>query len=174
MGFTPTSGLMMGTRSGDLDPSAVLFLMGERGYSVSRMRELLNHQSGLLGVSGVSSDMEELLRRAPQDSSAEEAIQLFSFQARRHLGALTAALGGVDTLVFTGGIGENAPRIRRLICKGLNHLGAHLDPYKNARNAPLISGRNSAVEVRIIPTNEEQAIARHAFRILSETGDRRL
>jgi acetate kinase len=168
MGFTPTSGLVMSTRCGDLDPSVVLYLIEQRGLAPAAVRDLLNRQAGLLGVSGETSDMQDLLRREGSDARAAEAVALFCYRARQHLGALAAVLGGLDALVFSGGIGENAPPIRARICEGLAHLGIAVDVARNEANAPVISGDGSPVTVRVMNTNEERMIARHTGRALRE------
>jgi acetate kinase len=160
MGLTPAGGLMMGTRSGDLDPGVILYLIEEKGLPASRARDVVNRQAGLLGVSGVSSDMQDLLRKEAHDPRAAEAIALFCYQAKKFLGALAAVLGGVDTLVFTAGIGEHAPSIRQRICEGMEFLGIRLDPERNRANASRISSRESAATVRVIKTDEEIMIAR--------------
>jgi acetate kinase len=167
MGFSPTGGLVMSTRSGDLDPEVVVYLGQHPPRSPLAVSQLLNHRAGLLGVSGTTGDMQELLRRAPMDRRADEAVELFSYQARKSLGALAAVLGGIDTLVFTGGIGENSPEIRRRISDGLGHLGARVDPRKNARNRPIISTRGSRVVIRVIPTDEERVVASQTQEVLS-------
>jgi acetate kinase len=161
MGFTPTGGFMMGTRSGDLDPGVLLFLMREEGYDTSRIDRLVNHQAGLLGVSGISPDMKTLLERRKEEPSADLAIKMFCYQARKHIGAFAAALGGLDTLVFTGGMGENAPPVRFGICEGLHHLGITMDPEQNNRNAGIISEPSAPCMVRVMHTNEDLVIARH-------------
>src|SRR5215217_6936209 len=135
MGFTPTGGLVMGTRSGDLDPGVPLFLLEERGMSPTEVSDLLNKQAGLLGVSGTSADMRDLLEREPEDGRAAEAVALFCYQAKKFLGALAAALGGLDALVFTGGIGEHSAPVRERICEGLGFLGIRLDADRNAAHA---------------------------------------
>lgn len=168
MGFTPTSGLVMSTRCGDLDPSVVLYLIEERGFAPAAARDLLNRKAGLLGVSGETSDMQDLLQREASDARAAEAVALFCYRARQHLGALAAVLGGLDVLVFSGGIGENARPIRARICEGLAHLGIAVDAARNEANAPVISGDGSPVTVRVIHTNEERMIARHTGRALRE------
>ncbi len=160
MGFTPAGGLMMATRSGDLDPGVIVHLLRHKGLTTDALDALVNRQSGLLGISGTAGDMATLVRAAPEDSRAAEAVALFCYIARKHLGALVAALGGLDTLVFTAGIGEHAPSVRQAICDGLGVLGIKLDPAANAGNAPVISAADSAVSVRVIPTNEEIVIAR--------------
>jgi acetate kinase len=165
MGFSPTGGLVMGTRSGDLDPSVVLFLAEERHFSTDRLRRLFNQESGMLAVSGRSPDMEELLRRSRPGNSACRAIDLFCYQVEKHVAGLTVPLGGLDTFVFTGGIGENAPRVRAQICQGLSHLGLRLDAPRNRRNERVISTSASTVRVLVIPTDEEYEIARAAFKV---------
>ncbi len=161
MGFTPTGGFMMGTRSGDLDPGILLFLMKAEGYDLSRLDQLVNHQAGLLGVSGISPDMKTLLEKREEQPSAELAVRMFCYQARKHIGALAAVLGGLDTLVFTGGMGENAPPVRLGICEGLRYLGVAVDPGRNGRNAAIISAPSCPCIVRVLPTNEDLMIARH-------------
>jgi acetate kinase len=139
MGFTPTGGLVMGTRSGDLDPSVPLFLLEERSLTPTQVSDLVNKQAGLLGVSGASADMRDLLERGASDPRAAEAVALFCYQAKKFLGALAAALGGLDALVFTGGIGEHSSTVRERTCEGLGFLGIRLDPDRNAEHAPVIS-----------------------------------
>jgi acetate kinase len=159
MGFTPASGLVMGTRTGDLDPGLVRFLARTEAMTDDQFDNLVNHESGLLGISETSSDVRDLLRRQSVDSRAAEAIELFCYQAKKWTGAFAAALGGLDTLVFSGGIGENAPEIRRRICEGLGFLGIALDEGRNASSALLISTDQGPVKVRVIPTDEERMIA---------------
>jgi acetate kinase len=161
MGFTPTGGLMMGTRSGDLDPGVILFLLENRGLSPTAVRDLLNRQAGLLGASGITSDMRDLLAKERENTQAGEAVALFCYQAKKFLGALIAVLGGLDTLIFTAGIGESAPPIRWRICEGMEFLGIRLDSVRNEQNAAVISHDNSPVTVRVMKTNEELMIARH-------------
>ncbi len=161
MGFTPTSGLVMSTRCGDLDPAVVLHLMESYGMDRKQVHALITQKSGLLGVSGFSSDMQELLHREDRDSAAAEAVELFCYRARKHAAALTAALGGLDTLVFTGGIGENSPAIRSRICRGLEFLGVDIEAARNQENSEVVSSDGSRVTVRVIKTNEELMIARH-------------
>jgi acetate kinase len=168
MGFTPTGGLVMGTRSGDLDPSVPLFLLEERGMSPTEVSDLLNKQAGLLGVSGTSADMRDLLDREPDDGRAAEAVALFCYQAKKFLGALAAALGGLDALVFTGGIGEHSATVRERICEGLEFLGIRLDPERNAAHAPVISSDDAAVTVRVVPTDEDLMVARHTRRLIEQ------
>jgi acetate kinase len=166
MGFTPASGLVMGTRTGDLDPGVGYFLARTEGMTAAQFQHLVNHESGLLGVSGTSSDLRDLLARAAADPRAAEAVELFCYQARKWIGAFAAALGGLDTLVFSAGIGENAPGIRERICHELGFLGIRLDRRRNARNAAVISARSSRVRVRVIPTDEELMIARSVADVL--------
>jgi acetate kinase len=170
MGFTPTGGLVMGTRPGDLDPGVLLYLLQPGGPSPNELNTLLNKQSGLLGVSENSADMQDLLNRENQDDRAAEAVALFCYQAKKFLGALIAALGGLDTLVFTAGIGEHAAPVRERICAGLDFLGIQLDPERNAQSAPIISRDGSPVVVRVMHTDEDLMIARHTYRIISRTG----
>jgi acetate kinase len=167
MGFTPTAGLVMGSRSGDLDPGLVSYLAQTEKMTAAQFQAMVNHRSGLLGVSETSPDMRDLLARETQDARAAEAVALFCYQARKWVGAFAAALGGLDTLVFAGGIGDGAPVVRERICDGLGFLGIELDPRRNAQNAPLISRDSGAVRVRVIQTDEELVIARSAVRILS-------
>jgi acetate kinase len=161
MGFTPAGGLMMGTRPGDLDPGVLLYLLREEGLGVPELDALINRRSGLLGVSGTSPDMRELLDHEEEDPGAAAAIGLFCYLATKQLGAMVAALGGLDALVFSGGIGEHAPAIRERIGAGAAHLGVKLDPERNRRGTELISAPGSAVAVRVLPTDEELVIARH-------------
>ncbi len=168
MGFTPTGGLLMGTRSGDLDPGVVLFLLEQRGLTPPEVADLVNKRAGLLGVSGTTSDMRELLDREANDPRAAEAVELFCYQAKKFLGALAAALGGLDALVFTGGIGEHSATVRGRICEGLGFLGVRLDPEANASHAPVISGDDAAVSVRVVPTDEDLMVARHTRRLIEQ------
>ena len=166
MGFTPLGGLMMSTRSGDLDPGVLLYLLNEKKFSAERARQLVHLEAGLLGVSGRSADMEELLKRESSDPPAAEAVALFCYLARKHLAALAATLDGLDTLIFTAGIGENSPPIRSRICRGLDFLGILLDENQNEKNAAIISQAKSPVKVRVMKTNEELMIARHTRALL--------
>jgi acetate kinase len=161
MGFTPTAGLMMSTRSGDLDPGIILYLLREKGVDLSSVNDIVNERGGLLGVSGVSADMKDLLDEEATNPQAAEAVALFCYQAKKFLGALSAVLAGLDTLVFTGGIGENAPPVRERICQGMEFIGIQLDPSRNRANAPIISHDDSRATVRVMKTNEELMIARH-------------
>jgi acetate kinase len=167
MGFTPTGGLVMSTRAGDLDPGLVYYLARTERMTAARFQKMVNHESGLLGVSGISSDVRDLLGREADDVRAAESVALFCYQAKKWIGSFAAALAGLDTLVFAGGIGENAPSIRERICQGLDFLGIELDEPRNAENAPLISSDASRVKVRVIRTDEELMIARSVTRILS-------
>jgi acetate kinase len=166
MGFTPASGLVMSSRSGDLDPGLVSYLARTEQMSATQFQKMVNHESGLLGVSETSSDMRDLLDRETKDLRAAEAVTLFCYQARKWIGAFAAALGGLDTLVFAGGIGENAPPVRQRICDGLGFLGIELDPERNAKSAPLILSEAGPVKVRVIRTDEELMIARSTAHVL--------
>ncbi len=166
MGFTPTAGLVMSTRTGDLDPGLVYYLARTEHTTAARFQQMVNHESGLLGVSETSSDMRDLLAREAHDVRAAEAIALFCYQSKKWIGSFTAVLGGLDTLVFAGGIGENAPRVRARICEGLSFLGIELDQKRNAKNAPLISPDTGRTRVRVIRTDEELMIARSVTRVL--------
>ena len=166
MGFTPTGGFMMGTRSGDLDPGVLLHLLTHEGYDVAAIQRLVDHEAGLLGVSGISPDMKTLLDARAGTLAAAEAIELFCHQLRKYVGALAAVLGGIDTLVFTGGIGEHAAPVRWEACRGLEHLGIRLDPGRNARHEPVVSAAGSACTVRIVHTDEDLMIARHTRAVL--------
>jgi acetate kinase len=167
MSFTPAAGVPMSTRSGDLDPGLVWYLARTDGLDAKRFSEMVNSQSGLLGVSETSFDMRDLLDRETQDVRAAEAIALFCYQVKKWIGAFAAALGGLDTLVFAGGIGEGAPLIRERICDELGFLGIELDQERNAKNAPLISLDAGHVKVRVIHTDEELMIARSTARVLN-------
>ena len=169
MGFTPASGLVMSSRSGDLDPGLVSFLARTEQMSASQFQEMVNHASGLLGVSETSSDLRDLLARESDDVRAAEAVALFCYQVKKWIGSFAAALGGLDTLVFAGGIGENAALIRERICEGLDFLGIELDPKRNAKNASLISADAGLIAVRVIRTDEEVMIARSTVRVLGLT-----
>ncbi|MBZ5493880.1 MAG: acetate/propionate family kinase [Acidobacteriia bacterium] len=160
MGMTPSGGFMMGTRSGDLDPGVLIHLLKE-GYPADRLEALVDQEAGLLGVSGQTSDMKTLLQESQTDSAARMAVQMFAYQVRKFIGAYAAVLNGLDTLVFTGGIGERAAEIRIKICFGLEYLGVALDTQANARNAEVISPPNSQCAVRVVQTDEDLMIARH-------------
>ena len=169
MGFSPTGGLVMGTRSGDLDPSVLVYAQRTLEMTTDAMGDLVNRESGLIALSETTHDMRSLLAREPDDPRAADAIGLFCYSARKALGGLIAVLGGLDVLVFTGGIGEHAPAVRARICDSLGCFGIELDADLNAGNAALIS-RNPAVQVRVIPADEERMLARHACRFLRTEG----
>ncbi len=164
MGLTPTGGIPMGTRTGDLDPGVLLYLLREKGMTPSELEELVDRQSGLVGVGG-HSDMRTLLRERSHDPRAALAVAIFGYAVRKSIGAMCAALGGLDLLVFTGGIGEHAAEVRADACEGLGVLGVTLDPERNARGDRVISSEKSRVVVRVVDTNEDLVIARHAFRM---------
>jgi acetate kinase len=166
MSFTPTSGLVMSTRSGDLDPSLAPYLERTAHMNSKQFFEIVNHRSGLLGVSEISSDMRDLLAQEGHDIRAAEAVAPFCYQAKKWVGSFAAALGGLDTLVFAGGIGENAPAVRTRICDGLGFLAVELDQSRNAAAAGVISTDASRAKVRMIRTDEELMIARSVRRIL--------
>ena len=170
MGFSPTGGLVMGTRVGDLDPSVPFYLMRSAGLSADDASALLNTKAGMLAVSETSGDMRDLLDKESSDPRAAEAVALFCYQAKKCIGALAAALGGLDTLVFTGGIGEHAAPVRARICVGLEFLGIGVDPERNAAHAAVISPDDAAVAVRVIPTDEDLMIARHTYALVSNEG----
>jgi len=164
MGFTALEGLMMGTRSGSIDPGVLLYLMDERGMDARAIEKLLYSQSGLLGVSGISSDMRALL--ASDDPRAKLAVDLYLYRIRREMGSLAGALGGVDAVVFTAGIGENSSVIRERVLTDAAWLGVRMNKGANAKGGPRISATTSRVSAWTIPTNEELMIARHTRRIL--------
>ncbi len=167
MGFSPAGGLVMSTRSGDLDPGVILFLLQQEHMSADEIRKMVNRRSGLLGLSGRSDDMRDLLGAAEAgDGASHMAVDLFCYQARKHLGALAAVLGGLDTLVFTGGIGEHSPDIRARICDGLGFLG--IGDLKNREGQQVISTDGARVVVRVMKTNEEVMIARQTCRVLKD------
>lgn len=166
MGFTPTAGVPMGTRSGDLDPGLVEYLARTEIMDAKAFNELVNFKSGLLGVSETSADMRDLLAMEAEDPRAAEAVALFCYQVKKCIGSYAAALGGLDTLVFAGGIGELAPVVRARICAGLGFLGIELDASTNERSADLISADGGRVIVRVIRTNEELVIARSVCNVL--------
>jgi len=166
MGFTPTAGLVMSTRSGDLDPGLAPYLARTEQMTTKQFYEMVNHESGLLGVSETSPDMRDLCASEAADVRAAEAVALFCYQAKKWIGSFAAALGGLDTLVFAGGIGENAPLVRARICEGLGFLGVELNETRNAKSAGVISKDASRVAVRVIRTDEELMIARSVVRML--------
>ncbi|CAG9186279.1 Acetate kinase [Cupriavidus pampae] len=169
MGFTAVDGLPMGTRSGSLDPGVILFLMDELKLDVRAVEDLLYRKSGLLGVSGISSDMRDLL--ASDVPRARLAVALYTYRIGRELGSLAAALQGLDALVFTAGVGENAAYIRQQVCQQAAWLGVALDIEANARGEPLLSSASSRVAVRVIPTDEELMIARHTRAVAFRSKD---
>ena len=166
MALTPSAGLMMSTRSGDIDPGLVSFLTRSEQMTAEQFDRMINRESGLLGISETSSDMRDLLAREAEDVRAAEAVALFCYQAKKGIGAYAAALGGLDTLVFAGGIGENAAPVRSRICAGLGFLGIELDELRNADHAQVISTDTSRVAVRVIRTDEELMIARSVCHVL--------
>lgn len=166
MGFTPLGGLVMSTRPGDMDPGVFLYLLQSKGMAPSALDALFNQKSGLIGVSGTSSDMRDLLGRAASDTHAAEAVDLYCYSARKALGGLSVALNGLDTVVFTGGIGEHAAEIRRRICERLTVLGIEIDAARNEADASVISSDASRVTVRVMKTDEEVMIARHTLSAL--------
>jgi len=185
MGFTPAGGIMMGMRTGDLDPGVIWWILQQEGLSAAQLSDLVNHQSGLLGVSGISSDMQDLLARESGDVAAAEAVEMFCYQVRKAIGAFAAVLGGVDALVFSGGIGERSAVIRSRVCTGMEYLGIQLDQGANERNGLLISGAEGLgdgqvdgpgsgrvggwVRVYAIPTDEEKMIARYTKTVLYDS-----
>lgn len=167
MGFTPLEGLLMGTRSGDLDPSLILYIMGKEGLSLSEAGTLLNKHSGLIGISGESSDMREILASVKDEQKrAIYAFEIFCYRIKKYVGAYSAAMGGLDALVFTGGIGENSSEVRAEVCKNLEYLGIKLDKLKNENRENIISDNSSRVKVYRIPTNEELVIAMDTSKIV--------
>jgi acetate kinase len=169
MGFTPTGGIPMSTRSGDLDPGLVWYLARTENVTAKKFNEMVNFQSGLLGVSETSSDMQDLLEHETEDKRAAEAVALFCYQVKKWIGAFAAALGGLDTLVFAGGIGENAPQVRARICDGLGFLGIEFEEKRNVVNAAVISSEVSQVTARVIHTDEEWMIAKTVCHVLGLT-----
>jgi len=166
MSFTPTAGVPMSTRTGDLDPGLVWYLARTEKMSSKEFNDMVNFQSGLLGISETTSDMRDLLKHETQDVRAAEAVALFCYQVKKWIGSFAAALGGIETLVFSGGIGENAPAVRARICDGLGFLGIELEEKHNAANEGVISAASSRVVVRVIRTNEEQIIAKTVCQVL--------
>ncbi len=171
MGFTPAAGVPMSTRSGDLDPGLVWYLARTEQMTAEQFHEMVHHQSGLLGVSELSPDMRDLLAREADDVRAAEAVALFCYQVKKWIGAFAAALGGLDTLVFAGGIGENAWEVRARICDGLGFLGIELEPSRNRANEPVISTDGSPATVRVIRTDEELMIAKAVCQVLGLSPD---
>ena len=167
MGFTPAGGMIMGSRPGDLDPGVAWYMLESENLTPKQFNNLINHESGLLGISETSSDMRDLLAKESDDIRASEAVALFCYQAKKWLGAYAAALGGVDTLIFAGGIGENCPVVRSRICEGLEFLGIQIEKKQNMDNASVISTNNGKVTIRIIHTDEELMIAKTVNHILN-------
>ncbi len=171
MGFTPLEGLLMGTRSGDIDPSVILYIMAKEGINIAEANTLLNKHSGLQGISGVSSDMREVLKEMQNgDKKAHYAFEIFCYRIRKYIGAYAAAMGGIDAVIFTGGIGENSPEVRRESCRDLDFLGIHIDENANgsAEKEKLISTPGSKAAVLVVPTNEELVIALDTMKIVKE------
>jgi acetate kinase len=169
MGFTPLEGLLMGTRSGDLDPSLILYLMGKEGLSLHEAGTLLNKHSGLIGISGESSDMREIIASVKDEQKRSVyAFEIFCYRIKKYIGAYTAAMGGLDALVFTGGIGENAVEVREEVCRNMDYLGIRLDTLKNESREQIISDSASKVKIFRIPTNEELVIAMDTAKIVGE------
>ncbi len=171
MGFTPTGGVPMSTRPGDLDPGVAWYLMQSETLTPTQFNHLINHESGLLGISETTSDMQDLLARQTDDIRAAEAVDLFCYQIKKFIGAYAAVLGGLETLIFSGGIGEHAPEVRARICHGLTFLGIDLDEKRNADNANVISTDTSRVTVRVIPTDEEKMIAQTVYRLMDANAE---
>jgi acetate kinase len=165
MSFTPAGGVLMGTRAGDLDPGALIYLARERGQDVAALERIVNQESGLLALGG-HSDLKTLVELSPSDPQARLAVEMFGYAVRKQIGAYTAALGGLDLLVFTGGIGEHSARVRALACRELEVLGVTLDEARNARGDAVISAASSRCEVRLVTANEELVIARHVATLL--------
>ena len=169
MGFTPLEGLLMGTRSGDLDPSLILYIMGKEGLSLSEAGTLLNKHSGLIGISGESSDMREIQTAVSEGHKrAKYAFNIFCYRIKKYVGSYAAAMGGLDALVFTGGIGENSSMVRETVCSDLGFLGISVDAEKNKNHEEVISDQDSTVKVMRIKTNEELVIALDTAQIVQE------
>jgi len=167
MCFTPLGGVIMSTRSGDLDPGLVTYIARSGGLTPDQIEDLLSHQAGLLAISGSTGDMRQLLEREGTDEACRLAVDMYAYQIKKWIGAFAAALGGLETLVFSGGIGEHAPEIRRRICQGLEFLGVRVDPLSNAAGRDVISPSDAPVVVRVIPTDEELMIAQAVYEVLS-------
>ena len=163
MGLTPTGGVIMGTRSGDIDPGVLVYLMREKKFDATMLEELVDHRSGLLGISGVSSDMRQLHEAAPSNADVRLAIQMFCYSVRKQVAAMIAALGGIDLLVFTGGIGENDVEARAAICGGLSWLGVSLNPARNQSGENPVSEPASPCAVHVLPSQEDRQIAYHTW-----------
>ena len=165
MGLTPTGGVIMGTRTGDLDPGVLLYLMREMKFNAAKLAELVDHKSGLLAISGVSSDMRRLHEVASHNTDAQLAIQMFCYSVGKQIAAMVAALNGIDLLVFTGGIGENDAQVRHAICKGLFWIGVNIDKERNQSAEKIVSSNDSRCLVQVIASKEEEQIARHTYTI---------
>jgi acetate kinase len=170
MGFTPAGGLVMGTRTGDLDPGVLLYLLRQEKLQPDELGQLINHHAGMTGISGGSGDMRDLLAREANDPRAADAVALFCYQAKKFLGGLTTALGGLDGLIFTGGIGEHAAPVRERICADLGYLGIAIDPQRNLDQDAVLSPEGAPVTIRIVHTDEDRMLARHALRMLDNEG----
>jgi len=168
MGLTPAGGVPMSTRSGDLDPGLALYLANIEGMDAGHYNDLVNFRSGLLGISETTSDMEELLKHEADDERAKVAIDLFCYQVKKSIGGLAAASGGLDTLVFTGGMGENAPKVRARVCEGLEFLGIEVEASRNTGNADIISTDSGRVKVRVIHTDESSTIAKDTWQLINK------
>jgi acetate kinase len=170
MGFTPLEGLLMGTRCGDMDPSVILYIMGKEGLTLSEANTLMNKHSGLIGLSGESSDMRELEQAVTEgNKKAKNAFDVFTYRIKKYVGSYIAAMGGLDALVFTGGIGENSTEVRKAVCEDMDFLGINIDVEKNlSREELIISKDESKVKVMRIPTNEELVIALDTEEIVKE------
>jgi len=166
MGFTPIGGVVMSTRSGDLDPGVLTYIARTEGLTPAQLEDMTSHRSGLLGISGTSGDMRTLLAAEPTDEASQLVVSIYCYEIKKRIGSYAAALGGIETLVFSGGIGEHAPPVRTHICHGLEYLGIDLNQERNASNASVISTSASHVTVRVIPTDEEVMIAHAAYRLL--------
>ena len=167
MGLTPTGGVIMGTRSGDLDPGVLVYLMREKKFDAARLEALVDQRSGLLGISGVSGDMRRLHEAAAANPNARLAIEMFCYSVRKQVAAMIAVLGGVDMLVFTGGIGENDAQVRAEICSGLSWIGVSLDESRNRAASNPVSDGTSRCQVLVLPSQEDEQIARHAWALLA-------
>jgi acetate kinase len=167
MGLTPTGGVMMGTRSGDIDPGVLLYLMREKHFNAARLEELVDRRSGLCGVSGFSSDMRAMQVAAPSNPDAHLAIEMFAYQVRKQIAAMISALGGIDGLVFTGGIGENDAPIRAAICQGLACMGVDLDAVRNSATTSPVNASDSRCSIHVLPSQEDEQIARHTHELIA-------
>jgi acetate kinase len=167
MGLTPSGGVIMGTRSGDLDPGVLMYLIRQQKLDLAALEELVDRRSGLLGISGLGSDMRSLHAAASSNGDARLAIQMFCYSVRKEIAAMIAALEGIEMIVFTGGIGENDARVRSMICMGLAYNGVILDEKRNEASEERVSAATSRCAVRILQSLEDEEIARHAFAVLA-------